>query len=665
MRALFVYVVGRLSETPSTTRGYNSLAHDIVEWWDQRVQHGARISDFLALRDQIIAALTGVPDASLRPIRPSRRTRPDASFDDLRVILESSDPASVRMMRVRDRLRDYQKRNLIPAPVIDAPKELHLARWESGDLDDQSSEVPGTCIAIAGGGKNAGLDLKRALSSGAADCDIVVCFDAKQREYIECLAGTDIAPAAAQMNLRHFVVKEQLGPGLPLRKLQEWVSKDGCDGDNLAEAMRCVARSLRALELLPGIVELCGISVQDAIDRGVRFRCKRLVDQYAGHADRVSHANVRVAGSHNQAPIQGGHVIEPTMRLVTDPIVVIDFASLYPTVMAANGIGRAQALPDIVEMLMRRRRSTQDANLARVCKLVANSVYGQLASSTSPLYDAEAANAITAEGRKNLQNLVEFVRGEGWFVVYGDTDSCMITRSATDPAACESCAQECISRFNDTLPAPMRVKLEDTFSTSVFLSKKKYIGVTRSGRLHYRGTINVRSDVPTLCQRLFECLSRALLVDECRVDGATEMVMTARETFSSATADQMKALRKLTSLEKGGEGALAPHVELVRKEMMREDGLGYGSEDSIDFVPCRPIVRAGAQPSGWVCESTTTARARGVEWRCVWKAYYAAAISLIDGVLGQQAADAVRGAVASCEKAEREAHMQRRPLFAE
>ena len=107
-----------------------------------------------------------------------------------------------------------------------------------------------------------------------------------------------------------------------------------------------------------------------------------------------------------------------------------DFSSLYPSIIASSGAGSRFGLPDIVTDLMRRRRESSDPGLARACKLVANSLYGQLASPTSPMYDPGAANEITAEGRNRLKSLVEHLTESGGTVVYGDTDSCMVSFSA-------------------------------------------------------------------------------------------------------------------------------------------------------------------------------------------------------------------------------------------
>ena len=80
------------------------------------------------------------------------------------------------------------------------------------------------------------------------------------------------------------------------------------------------------------------------------------------------------------------------------PICVMDFASLYPSLIVSSEFGVDLHLPAIVERLMDLRRDTASISLARACKLMANSFYGQLASRTSAIYDAQLASAITQAG---------------------------------------------------------------------------------------------------------------------------------------------------------------------------------------------------------------------------------------------------------------------------
>ena len=317
---------------------------------------------------------------------------------------------------------------------------------------------------------------------------------------------------------------------------------------------------------------------------------------------------------------------------------------------AATDAGSHLGLPTIVSDLMSRRRSTTDGGLARACKLIANSIYGQLASQTSPLYDPESANAITAEGRRHLSNLVKHLGCCRGRVVYGDTDSCMVTFDAcTDADECEARARACAETFNRSLPSPMRVVVQDIFVKSVFLSKKKYVAKLRDGGFHYTGTINIRSDSPPEVKKQFEIITQTVLHDACTEQEVSLALGNAMQAMSVAPAEQMCALRKLTTLN--AAGTIQPHIELARTELFREQGLGYTSDDSIEYVPCRPLPRpktAPARNGTWVCETIDVARNRDIEWRSLWKPFFVASIALVSAVMGEDRARLI------CERFERD-----------
>jgi DNA polymerase family B len=654
MRALFVYVTGRLSDTPSHTRGFTALAYDMVEWWDEHVKKGARISDFLTLRRHVISALSGRDDGDLRPIRPSHRRGTGDALDDLRVILESSGTGSDRITRIARRLDVYASHGLIATPIIDAPCAVHICRCDRTTITD--SRV----VKLRASRSRAPEELARVLrefcTQPAEVVDVLVFFDRIQLRYVSALVGEStlesLSVKTPRLCLRHFVNKEKLGPGMPMALMGKRVL--ACESEemdaNFASIMSSIAHKLGVLELLPGICGACKVTVQEAIDRGVRFRCARLVSLHASCSTvDVFDEDIANATESADASVVGGHVIAPTRTLVTNALAVVDFASLYPSIIAATGAGAQFGLPGLVRELMERRRSTSDAGLARACKLVANSLYGQLASPTSPMYDPDEANAITAEGRRRLMSLVEHLQEHGGHVIYGDTDSCMVTFDEHPRAdACAAKAQECVAEFNGLLPDPMCVVVQDIFNKSVFLSKKKYVGIASDGSMHYTGTINIRADSPQVVRMEYEGLAKHLLQDAGSATDITARVLRTRDTIKTAPASRMRAVRKLTSMDKNttSPATATPHVELARRENFRENGLGYSAEDSIEFAPyiSRPSASANMARAGqWVCENEDAAATRCIEWRPTWKTYLVAATSLVEAVLGDEVAKDVNG----------------------
>lgn len=649
MRAIYLYVTGNLSDTPSTTRGFTALAYDIVDWWNARTSKCVRTSDFVELRAHIIAALRGQNDGALRPIRPSHRRGTHISLDDLRTILLSPEPTSAKIQRIHRRLIKYQRKGLIASPVVDAPAALHIFRCDS--IQTLESAV----IPIRTGASEAMKELGRELMSLAMRCDdveTVVFFDEVQAQYISAMAGSNVVagmcPDAPRLRLRRFIAKEKLGPGMPLQMLAKRMFGGPVEpGANLAGEMARISSKLGIPDLIPGLCKACNVTVQEAIERGIRFRCVRLVSLQTGDVPRDRQKQSRVEAKDF---VEGGHVIDPACTLVSRALAIVDFASLYPSIIAAKRVGDHIGLPDIVIDLMQRRRSCNDKGLARACKLVANSLYGQLASPTSPVFDSAAANAITSAGRAYLQDLVEHLNQRGGRVVYGDTDSCMVVfEDGPSPETCKHKVEECIASFNASLPDPMNVTVQEIFARSVFLSKKKYIGVGCDGSMHFIGTYNRRSDSPPIGCMEYEKLAHTLFQDDCSEKDIVGLLASARERFGKADANAFSAMRKLTSMPKGAERSAAapPHIDLACRENYREDGFAYTDQDSIEYVQCvpEPTHSSDGRRAHPVFGGVDRTAATSIDRESVWKTFSSAAGSLISAVIGPEVADA---AVRAC-----------------
>ena len=576
MQCVCVYVEGHLSATPSTTRGFTALAHDIVAWWDTATADAPiTVNTSKRLREQILIALDGSSAGQLRAIRPShRRGAQRAPLDDVLSIVESTDPASVRMAKVLALLNVYQKRRLVPSPVIDAPRALH---WHVVDaagvvLEEAVIQIPGPRSCAA---DTLVCELDDLLGRVAGhECALVVA-DAKQLQYLEALANTtSLSSCGTCVQLRKFLSKESLAPGLPHETL---IRRSGrTPAVNRARTIWEVVDARGVVALVLGLSEVCAIPRQEIVDHGVRHRCHALV----GSTPRRSACS-------RDARVHGGHVIEPTRKFIDRAMAVVDFKSLYPSIIAAENIGSDLGLPDILRNLMDRRANASSTRVARACKLLANSMYGQLASSTSSMYDPALANQITASGRRHLGMLVDHLQRAGGDVVYGDTDSCMVTFAAM--GAEEACAAQIrvqVDAFNDALPDPMFVEVQDVFTRTLMLSKKKYIACATSGEVRFVGTLNTREGLAPAVRLAYEHFARCAMSEDIGVVMASAKIRKGCTRIEAASPEDLVMVTKLTSLDKGG--SCAPHIELARQETMKEDGLAYTFSDSIEYVLCEP-----------------------------------------------------------------------------
>lgn len=147
---------------------------------------------------------------------------------------------------------------------------------------------------------------------------------------------------------------------------------------------------------------------------------------------------------------KGGFVLNPKVG-VHDNVLVVDFKSLYPTLIATffiDPLSRAERsvspvstpvglsfsrehhiLPGKIEELLKRRasaRAQKNSNLSQAIKILMNSFYGVMGSSGCRFYQEDLPDAITGSGQWLLKTVISFLEAMGLQVLYGDTDSLFV-----------------------------------------------------------------------------------------------------------------------------------------------------------------------------------------------------------------------------------------------
>ncbi|WKX92015.1 hypothetical protein Q1695_010220 [Nippostrongylus brasiliensis] len=215
--------------------------------------------------------------------------------------------------------------------------------------------------------------------------------------------------------------------------------------------------------------------------------------------------------SKNKAQYSGGLVLEPKKGLYDTLILLLDFNSLYPSIIQEFNIcfttvahtKDGDELPEIpsstlsegilpceIRGLVERRRQVKslmkDAPEAKrkqydirqmALKLTANSMYGCLGFQQSRFYAKPLAALITAKGREILMHTKDLVEKLGYSVVYGDTDSIMINTNTTDLKQAKKLGFE-IKRQVNQCHRLLELELDGVFKRMLLLKKKKYAALT-------------------------------------------------------------------------------------------------------------------------------------------------------------------------------------------
>jgi DNA polymerase elongation subunit (family B) len=167
----------------------------------------------------------------------------------------------------------------------------------------------------------------------------------------------------------------------------------------------------------------------------------------------------------------------------------------------SNSVG---ILPQTLDILLKKRKETRkliettedDAQksvlngLQLAYKVVANSVYGQTGSRTSPIRRVEVAACTTAAGRERLMFAKEILEGEfGGKVIYGDTDSAFVTFAGKNLSESMEIGKKAAARITSLCRKAHKIEYEKTFFPFILFCRKRYMG------LKYE-------DDPTKCKRV-------------------------------------------------------------------------------------------------------------------------------------------------------------------
>lgn len=219
--------------------------------------------------------------------------------------------------------------------------------------------------------------------------------------------------------------------------------------------------------------------------------------------------------SSKKAKYQGGLVFEPEKGLHKNYVLVMDFNSLYPSIIQefnicfttvernledADELPEAPVdrkeqgvLPRLLANLVQRRRevkkimaSESDPHKRVQCdirqqalKLTANSMYGCLGYVNSRFYAKPLAMLVTNKGREILMNTRQLAESMSLLVVYGDTDSVMIDSGCDNYAGALEIGNNFKKLVNERYRL-LEIDIDNVFKKLLLHAKKKYAALNAS-----------------------------------------------------------------------------------------------------------------------------------------------------------------------------------------
>jgi DNA polymerase elongation subunit (family B) len=233
------------------------------------------------------------------------------------------------------------------------------------------------------------------------------------------------------------------------------------------------------------------------------------------HAVPVPRPGVALGGGYTAILQQG----------VARPVLHVDVTSLYPSLMLAGDIGPAADTLRVFPALLRRLRDFRVAakRLARQAaspagrahldalqhsfKILINAFYGYLGFTSGHWNDFEAANRVTAEGRRLVTSLLDRLTALGATPVEADTDGVYFV-----PPPGSDDTDALLRAIAAELPPGIQLELDGRYPAMFSYKMKTYALLDERGRLTLKGSAFRSRGLEPFLRELIEELVR-LLVD--------------------------------------------------------------------------------------------------------------------------------------------------------
>ncbi|MBW2972827.1 DNA-directed DNA polymerase [Candidatus Woesearchaeota archaeon] len=323
--------------------------------------------------------------------------------------------------------------------------------------------------------------------------------------------------------------------------------------------------------------------------------------------------------------LKGAFVFEPTPGLYKD-IIVFDYKSLYPTIIASHNIspgtvncscceGKNKAPIDmidawfctkkrgfassIIEDLITRRsrikemlKEKDDVLLnarSQTLKDMANSFYGYLGFSAARWYCYECAESILGWARQYIHKVIDQAKEQGFDVLYSDTDSVFIRLKDKT----KEDAVKFVEKINMDIPGVMELEYQGFYPGGIFVStkagesgaKKKYALIDEKNNVKITGFETVRRNWSFIAKDVQkEVITRIL--KEQKADSAVAYVKKVIIDLKEGRIPVEKvSIRTQLSKDIDEYDSIGPHVAAAQR--MKSKGLVVGPGSMITYVVTR------------------------------------------------------------------------------
>eukprot|EP01134_Creolimax_fragrantissima_P008271 CFRG8271T1 len=342
-----------------------------------------------------------------------------------------------------------------------------------------------------------------------------------------------------------------------------------------------------------------------------------------------------------KAQYAGGLVLEPKKGFYDTFILLLDFNSLYPSIIQEYNVcfttvskstteDSENVIPDvpdsslsqgilpyILATLVERRKIVKNLiknernpgkltqlNIRQLAfKLTANSMYGCLGFSHSRFYAKPLAALVTSKGREILENTVTLARNAlNLDVIYGDTDSIMVNTNKKDLKEVLEIGNKVKKEVNK-LYRLLEIDIDGVYKSMLLLKKKKYAALMVKevdGKFttvqETKGLDIVRRDWCGLSHKVGNDVLTLILSEETTGEDLANCIHDLLRAVGEKVKNGEIPIEKYT-INKGltkmpedyPDRKNQPHVQVALR--MRSRGQNVQAKDTIPYVICEDATK--------------------------------------------------------------------------
>ncbi len=478
---------------------------------------------------------------------------------------------------------------------------------------------------------NREMEFVRRGRSSAARCFGVVHID--QYVFVDKILSAGLKSEVLTLN---EVAKELIGEGkidLEYEKMVElWREKK--ELNKIAEYSMWDAYLTYLLSqiLLPQIFSISRLTGEIPFDAS-RYSYSQLVEAYLMR--KAVENNVLIPNSPKteekesrmrELPYKGAIVVEPK-KGIHENIAVLDFRSLYPTIIVSHNISPELLncehqeckekntapetknhfclktigfIPKHLKFLIDRRREIKERmkkvpkdsseykildNEQYATKIISNAMYGYFGFVGARWYKRECGEATAAWGRYYIKRIMQMATDFGLEIIYGDTDSIFVRKEGKNLKELEEEARKFVEIVNEELPGIIELEFRGVYVRGIFVArekgesgaKKRYALLDSEGSLEIRGFETVRRDWCKLAKETQRKVLEIVLKErdpEKAVQFVTEVIKQLRD--GRTDIDQLVIYEQITKPLNQYE-QIGPHVKAAMKARERGRIISEGS----------------------------------------------------------------------------------------